>query len=92
MLGFQPENNALEAALLDRGITSVAVYTATNYPGIRLAAIGLMEILLSTANTTNNITGYSVTYDRGAIERRMLLLKEEAGLSARSVIKAISAW
>ncbi len=91
-LGFQPDTNASEAALLDINLDGTDYYEAVNYKMVRLAAIQLMEILLTTPNTTNQITGYSITYDRDAVERRLYRLKLEAGLELGPYIRAINKW
>ena len=82
---------AVEAALVDKGIEAYDAYSSAFYPAIRLAAIGLMEILLTTPNTTNNVTGFSVTYDRGAVQSRLALLRKEAGINQPS-INVVNKW
>lgn len=91
MVGFQPGENAADAELLDLGVEPYTEYVSTSYPKIRIAAIRIIETLLSTPNSSNAVTGFSTTYDRGAIERRLAILKKEAGIN-QPTIKAISAW
>jgi len=92
MLGFQPEVNAAEAVLIDNSLVAADTYVTASLSSIRLAAISLLETLLSTPNTSNSVTGYSVTYDRAAIERRLNNLKTEAGLITGPTINVVNKW
>lgn len=81
LLGFEPSNsNTIDGSLLDFGITSSETYAASNIIPIKKAAISVLEILLSTADTKNE-NGYEIKYDRDAIEKRLQALKNEVGLS-----------
>lgn len=89
-VGFQPGEYAADAALLDQSLEPADDYEPEMLPAVRLAAISLLETILSTPNTSNNVTGFSVTYDRGAVERRLASLKKEAGIKEGAVIRAVS--
>ena len=80
LVGFAPENqNALLGALLDRAIDPNATYDGTNKDLLKQAAIEIMELLLTTADTQNENT-YKVTFDRVAVLARINQLKTELGL------------
>lgn len=91
MLGFTPNEDALTAELIDRNIEPGDSYDTANLPALRLAAIKLIELLLSTANTSNASIGYLVSYDRDAVIKRLEMLKRDAGLSSNT-IKSINFW
>jgi len=91
-LGFQPEANAAEAVLADVELLPTDTYQTSNLSKVRLAAISLIETLLTTPNVSNSTTGYSVSYDRSAIERRLSILKMDAGLISGPTIKAVNKW
>lgn len=94
LLGFEPSNsNAVEGSLLDFGITGSETYTASNIIPIKKAAISVLEILLSTADTKNE-NGYEIKYDRDAIKKRLQALKKEVGLSEidKPTVTGKSVW
>lgn len=84
-LGFAPPANTAEGALLDAGITESEVYTAANSIPLKKVAITVMELLLTTADTSNNVTGFAIKYDRDAVLKRMNLIKGELGLTDESL-------
>ncbi|MES2620240.1 MAG: DUF6706 family protein [Bacteroidota bacterium] len=92
MLGFSPSPQAINAALIDFQIQGDIVYDGSAYPLIRLAAIRLMEVLITTPNVSNGEAGLSTTYDRGAIERRIASLKSEINISAGKSIARGFSW
>lgn len=80
LLGFEPaDKNALDGALLDLGIDGAGVYDGSNQVLLKTAAIQIMELLLTTADTQNE-NSYQITYDRDAVLARINLLKGEIGL------------
>lgn len=92
LLGFSPPANSAEGALLDAGITDAGTYSSANSTAIKTVAIEVMKVLLTTANTTNELTGFSITYDRDALMKRIAQLEEELGLAAVSTIKGVKVW
>jgi hypothetical protein len=96
LLGFQADPVAIEAALLDNSITGSDDYEAANLIPIKKAAIALIEILLSTPDTSNSVTGYSVNYDRGFAEKRLNALRSSAGIAipgaGNPTIRGVSPW
>lgn len=79
LLGFSPDSNSLEGEMLDADIDSLDEYEPIMATPIKKCAIKIMEILLTTADTSNN-TGFNIHYDRAAVEKRILLFKNELGL------------
>lgn len=79
LLGFQAEPNAIEAALLDNDVNGSATYVKANLDGIKKAAISLMEVLLSTPDTSNSHSGFNVNYDRDSIEERLKVFRAQTG-------------
>lgn len=96
LLGFAPDNNALEGALLDAGVTGSSTYDGTNIVSLKTIAIGLMELLLTTADTSffNGVTTAGIRYDRASILKRMAMLKAEIGLLdvTGPIITSKSVW
>lgn len=80
LIGFAPANeNALPGALIDRGVDPAGNYDGSNKDLIKGAAIEVMELLLTTADTKNE-GGYTITFDRKAVMERINQLKGELGL------------
>lgn len=80
------DDNVLEKALLDQSVTSSGTYTSANSSSIDLAAIDVLQGLLSRANVSEG--GFSESFDRGAIERRIkaLCIKNDIPVSGGAVI------
>lgn len=93
LLGFSPDENTVIGTLMDMGISSSDTYEVSNSIALKKAAIQCMEVLLTTADTTNE-NSYQITYDRAAVEARIKQLKGELGIKDGSMptIKAIKAW
>ncbi len=87
LLGFEPPKNAAEAAMIDAGITEAATYTAPALVSVKTAAIEVMKVILTTADTTNSLTGFSQKYDRDAIRKRISELEEELLITIGPSIK-----
>lgn len=88
LLGFLPaEDNSIEGALLDNGLTGTDAYDATKSIQVKTAALGVLELLLTTADTsqTADITVSSTKYDRNAVLARIKLLKGELGITDDSL-------
>jgi hypothetical protein len=93
LLGFEPPKNSAEGALIDLGIVDTSEYAVGTLDSIKRAAIEVMKVLLTTADTTNGEVGFSVKYDRAAIEKRIAQLEDELNVTdARPTIKGIHPW
>lgn len=93
LLGFSPESNSVDGALIDFGIDGTATYDTSKTVLLKKAAIQIMELLLTTADTTNENT-YGIRYDRTAVQARIRLLKGEIGLIDESLpfVKSRPVW
>lgn len=95
LLGFAPDNNALEGALLDAGIAGSDVYANSNLLTLKKAQLELLELLFSTADTSffNGATTSGVRYDRATLLKKIEALKDELGLVAGlPTITSKSVW
>lgn len=96
LIGFAPSNaNVIELALLNAGYSPVLAYDTANQLGIKKAAIQVLYVLLSTADTNqgNSETVNSIKYDRAAILKRIEALENETGATdAVPVITSFKAW
>jgi len=96
LLGFAPDNNALDGALLDVGLAGGDNYVTENLESVEKASIPLLEVLLSTANisTHNGVTSAGKTFDRATILKRIQGLKKKYGIEDVSgrTIKGITPW
>lgn len=94
LIGFTPSNaNAIPGELTDVGLTPTDVYNTANMNPVKIAAVRVMELLLTTADTRNE-GGYAITYDRAAVQKRIDQLKKEAGLTdeTQPYIKSRDVW
>lgn len=93
LLGFAPPPNSAEAALIDIGLTETDSYVVGNLDSVKRAAIEVMKVLLTTADTGNAQTGFSIKYDRAAIEKRIAQLEDELDVVVdKPTIKGIHPW
>lgn len=95
LLGYAPPSESVEGALLDEGLVSSDVYSAANLLQVKKAVLGILRILLSTADTQTGTaeTGFGVRYDRSAIEKRIESLEDELGITiGKPRITGISPW
>lgn len=93
LLGFAPPQNSAEAALIDIGLTESDPYVVGNLDSVKRAAIEVMKVLLTTADTGNAQTGFSIKYDRAAIEKRIAQLEDELDVVVdKPTIKGIHPW
>lgn len=95
LLGFAPDKNSVDGALIDADITGADNYTGSNSDELKTLAISILELLLSTPDITNTDGSgfvHATKYDRTAILKRIDLLKEELGLFAGPVITAPKVW
>ena len=93
LLGFAPGVNVAESALIDAGVSITDVYVTGNSVALKTAAIQVMRVLLTTADTANGLTGFSVKYDRTAILKLIALYETELGITTgQPTIKARNVW
>jgi hypothetical protein len=95
LLGFSPPPNAAEGGLLDVGIAPDSTYDPLAINTLKQVAIGMMKVLLTTADTSNNQTGFAIKYDRDAIMKLIDLYEEEIAppvVVAEPTIKGIQPW
>lgn len=95
LIGFKPGNdNAIMGALADRGLTTTDIYDPANGILVKRATIEVMNILLTTANTSDGADSWSVTYDRNAVLARIKSLSGEIGDTDGTlpVIRAVHRW
>lgn len=94
LLGFTPPNdNSVIASLLELGLNASDEYNVANVNKIKKAAIEVMSILLSTADTGNGVVGWTAKYDRDAVIKRMNQLKSEVDSeSTTPTIKGVTVW
>lgn len=78
----------LEKALLDQGLNTGATYTSDKASTINLAAIDVLEGLLSRPNISEG--GFTESFDRAAIQKRIDALKNKNGIVAGAVIRDAS--
>ncbi|HEY4207985.1 MAG TPA: DUF6706 family protein [Puia sp.] len=90
-------DNALVKALIDRSVVGTVDYTAASASGIDLATIDLLQGLLSNPDITEG--GYSIRFDRTAVQNRLLFLARKnnateviAAIAPVPTIKGASPW
>jgi hypothetical protein len=93
LIGFSPNSdNSVYAALLDRGLNADDQYDPLNSVTVKRATIEVMYILLTTANTSDSASSFSVTYDRNAILERIKALTDEIGDPTGPTIRRVTKW
>jgi hypothetical protein len=94
LLGFAPPTESLDGALIDAAIDGTLTYDLSYKGPVRKAAIYLLEMLLSTPDTGNSEPSFNIRYDRVAVEKRLLMLKEEDGIIDETgpTIRGLSIW
>lgn len=80
-IGFQPQDNVAEAALLDAGIDGSADYDVSLSDRIKRCAIEVMEVVITTADTGSSMTGWTAKFDRPSILKRIATMKADLGIS-----------
>lgn len=91
ILQVSVDDNVLEKALLDQNVRSDRDYKSAYSASIDVAAISVLEGLLSTPDIAEG--GYSVTYDRASIQDRLSYLRLKNGVPNLSrQVKGASPW
>jgi len=75
VLRINVPDDTLEKALLDHDVDGAANYTKDNATNIDLCAIDVFAGLLAEPDVTEG--GYSVKYDRKAVQERLVLLAKK---------------
>lgn len=94
LLGYAPSADAVEGALTDAGITADGNYTTANTVALKTAAVSTLQSLLTTPDITQGTgeTTFATKYDRSAILKRIAMLEDQLGISAKPTIKGIQPW
>lgn len=72
-------DSSYEKSMLDRDVNPAATYTKENAEAIDLCAIELLSGLLSDPDVSEG--GYSIKFDRGAVQKRLISLATKHGAS-----------
>jgi hypothetical protein len=81
LLGFKPSNDdALEGALIDAGLTGADVYVSGNSDSIKRAFIQVARLLITTADTTPSDIGMGIRYDRDALLKLIAQYEKDLGI------------
>lgn len=95
-LGFAPgNNNTLLGAMIDQGIVATDAYVVSNMNTLKMAAVSIIKILLTTPDTTDgsNETAFAIKYDRTAVMARLKMLELDLGLTdAIPTVTGRSPW
>jgi hypothetical protein len=75
MVSTQAAGSIVEKVLVDFSIDASATYSAANAKEIDLCAIEVLKGILSTPDISEG--GFSVKYDRGAVQARLSALNEK---------------
>jgi len=78
-LQLSVDDSTLEKVLIDQEVSGSATYSKDNATAIDKCAIEVLQGILSTPDVSEG--GYSVKYDRGAVERRLSYLLDKNDLS-----------
>jgi len=92
LLGFSPGPNVAEGALLDAGITGGETYVSSNRAIMLPFVVRVIRVLLSTADTSNSVTGFAIKYDRAAISRLAAMYEEELNEPLGPTVRARNVW
>jgi hypothetical protein len=91
LVGFSPSANVIDGALVDSGLDGSDTYESTDLLTLKGIAKQLIEVLLTTPDTTNE-NGYAIKYDRSAALKRLEDLEEELNPTAGPIISSVSPW
>src|SRR5262245_51810163 len=85
-------DNSLEKAMIDNDVTGATAYVKTAEESIDKCAIAILEGILSDPDITEG--GYSINFDRKAVEDRLSILKGKYGLddSLKPKVTSRSVW
>lgn len=80
----------LEKALLDQDVTPGDTYSKEKAESIDLATIDVLKYLLSVPNVSEG--GYSVSFDRAAVQKRLDDLNGKYNLATKPTVRARPIW
>ena len=92
-LQLSVDDSTLEKALIDLEVNGSGTYSKDNATAIDQCAIEVLQGILSTPDVSEG--GYSVKYDRDAVERRLIYLSNKNGVdnpSRPKISDATSRW
>lgn len=95
LLGFTPQNNTVDAELIDVDIDGAAtyVYNAANLIALKKCAINILQVALSMANTNDGLSNFQINWRPGDLQDYINILKEQVGdTSGRPSIKGVCRW
>jgi hypothetical protein len=72
-------DNTIEKAMIDNDVTGSQTYSKSSEKEIDICAIAILKGLLSEPDVTEG--GYSIRYDRAAVEKQIGYLSEKHGLT-----------
>lgn len=93
LVGFAPQTNVTDGALIDAGVSAVEIYTSANADVLKKVAIGVMQVILSTADTTTP-DGMVIKYDRPSLLALIKEYKKDLGITdiETPIINSVSKW
>ena len=88
-------DGSLDIALINKGLTGTDVYAASDQQAIELCAIDVLQGLLASPDISEG--GYSVRFDRKAVQARILFLAQKNGVTSITdaltpTVKGVSPW
>ena len=92
VIQFAVSDNLLLKSLTDHEIVDSATYAKENEKNIDLAAIDVLQGLLSTPDVSEG--GYSINLDRAAIQKRLSMLAGKHDITDPSApkVRGIQPW
>lgn len=81
---------AIDKALVDNNIDGRDGYSSANAKSIDLVAIDILQGLLTAPDVTEG--GYSIRYDRSAIQQRLSYLSQKHGIGSGPTVRRANVW
>lgn len=94
LAGTDPANGALEGALMDAGINGSGAYDSSLSIPLKKCAVQVLQLLLTSPDTTTQDGMNIEKYDRQAVMNRIKLLQDEINGDQIAVptIRGRSVW
>lgn len=89
-VGFTVPDNMIEKAMIDNEVTGTNTYTIDDAESIDLCVIPILQWALSQPNVSEG--GYSLSFNREAVQARLDTLLEDNELSSMSSVRGKSVW